>query len=93
MRRIILALLLLIPFIRGQLPARETEVDRIPEDVHRVDSNGLRTVFDFIVVGAGASGSIVATRYEVKNYREEINRVRDVNLYILIFIFRNNQIS
>ena len=45
--------------------------DLIPEDVNSVDAHGCRTVFDFIVVGAGASGSIIATRY----------------LYILFYFF------
>lgn len=37
--------------------------DNIPYDHESVDLEGLRIVWDFIVVGAGASGNVVATRY------------------------------
>jgi len=36
--------------------------DKLPTDENSVDECGDRIVFDFIVVGAGASGNIVATR-------------------------------
>lgn len=61
-RLFIVFLLLVVPFSRAAFTF--DQADGIP-NVNSVDVDGLRTVFDYIVVGSGASGSIVAARYDV----------------------------
>ena len=41
----------------------ESLYDSMPSDDNAVDEDGFRLVWDFIIVGAGASGNIVAARY------------------------------
>jgi hypothetical protein len=48
------------------------DYDEIPPNPEKLDPQGLRIVYDFIVVGAGASGNLVAARYI---YTTEYKRV------------------
>jgi choline dehydrogenase len=59
--RLFIVLLLLVPFSCAAPFTFDKVIGAIP-NVNSVDVDGRRKVFDFIVVGSGASGSVVAAR-------------------------------
>lgn len=62
----IVLLLLVVPFINASSTSSFTLdlAEGMPSELS-LDEDGFKSVFHFIVVGSGASGSVVAARYDV----------------------------